>query len=97
MIEPGRNPSGSKSLDSLSPKAKEILLTFAKTTGLEDEAKVVEEMTYSVFALLRLVDTSRDPNIYPQDAVNVMTTVKSVLAKFTAFGEPTKIIKTTER
>jgi hypothetical protein len=38
---------------------------------------------------MKLIDTSRDPKIYPQDAVKVMETVRAVLAKFTRFGKPT--------
>jgi len=41
--------------------------------------------------LMKLVNTSRDPRIYPQDAVRVMDTVKAVLEKFTRFGKPTQL------
>jgi hypothetical protein len=35
---------------------------------------------------MKLIDTTRDPKIYPQDAVLVFNTVKAVLAKFSRFG-----------
>jgi len=41
--------------------------------------------------LMKLVNTSRDPRIYPQDAVRVMDTVKAVLEKFTRFGKPKQL------
>jgi len=49
-------------------------------------------MTFSVYELLELIDTTRDPKIYPQDAIIVMNTVRAVLAKFTRFGSPSKDI-----
>jgi hypothetical protein len=40
---------------------------------------------------MKLVNTSIDPRIYPQDAVRVMDTVKAVLEKFTRFGKPKQL------
>jgi len=81
------------SLDKISPKAKELLNIFAQTSGVDNLAKVLEDMTFSVYELLELIDTSRDPRIYPQDAIIIMNTVRSVLAKFTRFGLPSKAVK----
>lgn len=81
------------SLDNISPKAKQLLKIFAKTSGVDNLAKVLEDMTFSVYELLGLIDTSRDPRIYPQDAIIIMNTVRSVLAKFTRFGSPSVEIK----
>ena len=79
-------------IDKISPKAKELLSIFAKTSGVENLERVIEDMTFSVYELLELIDTTRDPKIYPQDAIIVMNTVRAVLAKFTRFGSPSKDI-----
>jgi len=79
-------------LDKISPKARELLNIFAKTSGVENLERVIEDMTFSVYELLELIDTTRDPKIYPQDAIIVMNTVRAVLAKFTRFGSPSKDI-----
>ena len=79
-------------LDKISPKAKELLNIFAKTSGVENLERVIEDLTFSVYELLELIDTTRDPKIYPQDAIIVMNTVRAVLAKFTRFGSPSENI-----
>ncbi|MCK4498346.1 hypothetical protein KAU25_04020 [Candidatus Bathyarchaeota archaeon] len=79
-------------VSTLSPKAQKLLQIFAKTSGYESLKRVVEELGFSILELLELIDTSRDPSIYPQDAVLIMTTVKANLARFTRFGEPTKLM-----
>jgi hypothetical protein len=78
-------------LDNLSPSVVELLSEFRRTSGDKDIPRVVEDITFSVFELMKLVDTSRDPRIYPQDAVRIMDTVKAVLAKFTRFGKPRQL------
>lgn len=78
-------------LSDLSPSVVDLLREFRRTSGARDVSRVVEDMTFSVFELLKLVDTSRDPRIYPQDAVRVMDTVKAVLEKFTRFGKPKQL------
>jgi len=55
---------------------------FVKTSGVADLATVIQDETFSIFGLMKLSDTTRDPKIYPQDAVLVFNTVKAVLAKF---------------
>jgi hypothetical protein len=75
----------------LSPSVVELLKEFRRTSGARDIPRVVEDITFSVFELLKLVNTSRDPRIYPQDAVRVMDTVKAVLEKFTRFGKPQQL------
>ncbi|MCJ7699267.1 hypothetical protein MUO56_03335 [Candidatus Bathyarchaeota archaeon] len=78
-------------LDKLSPRARDLLDIFAKTSGVADLATVIQDETFSIFELMKLIDTTRDPKIYPQDAVLVFNTVKAVLAKFSRFGQPTKL------
>ena len=77
-------------LANISPKAQELLRTLAQTSGTENLERVVEDLTFSIVELMQLIDTTRDPTIYPQDAIAVMTTVQAVLAKFTRFGSPLK-------
>jgi len=78
-------------VSDLSPSVVELLKEFRRTSGARDIPRVVEDITFSVFELLKLVNTSRDPRIYPQDAVRVMDTVKAVLEKFTRFGKPQQL------
>ena len=75
----------------LSPSVVDLLKEFRRTSGARDIPRVVEDITFSVFELMKLVNTSRDPRIYPQDAVRVMDTVKAVLEKFTRFGKPNQL------
>jgi|CryGeyStandDraft_7_1057128.scaffolds.fasta_scaffold361069_1 hypothetical protein len=78
-------------VSELSPSVFELLKEFMRTSGARDIPRVVEDITFSVFELMKLVNTSRDPRIYPQDAVRVMDTVKAVLEKFTRFGKPKQL------
>ena len=78
-------------VSDLSPSVVELLKEFMRTSGARDIPRVVEDVTFSVFELMKLVNTSRDPRIYPQDAVRVMDTVKAVLEKFTRFGKPKQL------
>jgi hypothetical protein len=78
-------------VSDLSPSVVELLKEFRRTSGARDIPRVVEDITFSVFELMKLVNTSRDPRIYPQDAVRVMDTVKAVLEKFTRFGKPEQL------
>ena len=87
-IEEGENIIA---VSDLSPSVVELLKEFKRTSGARDIPRVVEDITFSVFELMKLVNTSRDPRIYPQDAVRVMDTVKAVLEKFTRFGKPTQL------
>jgi hypothetical protein len=91
-----RQPNAREEVDlitvsDLSPSVVELLKEFRRTSGARDIPRVVEDITFSVFELLKLVNTSRDPRIYPQDAVRVMDTVKAVLEKFTRFGKPQQL------
>jgi len=78
-------------VSDLSPSVVELLKEFMRTSGARDIPRVVEDITFSVFELMKLVNTSRDPRIYPQDAVRVMDTVKAVLEKFRRFGKPKQL------
>ncbi len=78
-------------VSDLSPSVVDLLKEFRRTSGARDIPRVVEDITFSVFELMKLVNTSRDPRIYPQDAVRVMDTVKAVLEKFTRFGKPKQL------
>ncbi len=78
-------------VSDLSPSVVELLKEFRRTSGARDVTRVVEDITFSIFELMKLVNTSRDPRIYPQDAVRVMDTVKAVLEKFTRFGKPQQL------
>jgi hypothetical protein len=94
--EQARQPNAREEADlitvsDLSPSVVELLKEFRRTSGARDIPRVVEDITFSVFELLKLVNTSRDPRIYPQDAVRVMDTVKAVLEKFTRFGKPQQL------
>lgn len=84
-------------LEKISPKARQLLKIFAETSGVENLEKVIEDMSFSVYELLELIDTTRDPKIYPQDAIIVMNTVNAVLTKFKRFGLPSKAIKKDEK
>jgi hypothetical protein len=87
-IEEGENII---TVSDLSPSVVGLLKEFKRTSGARDIPRVVEDITFSVFELMKLVNTSRDPRIYPQDAVRVMDTVKAVLEKFTRFGKPEQL------
>ena len=78
-------------ISDLSPSVVELLKEFRRTSGAKDVSRVIEDITFSVFELMKLVNTSRDPRIYPQDAARVMDTVKAVLEKFTRFGKPKQL------
>ncbi len=78
-------------VSDLSPSVVELMKEFRRTSGARDITRVVEDITFSIFELMKLVNTSRDPRIYPQDAVRVMDTVKAVLEKFTRFGKPQQL------
>ena len=78
-------------ISDLSPSVVELLKEFRRTSGARDITRVVEDLTFSVFELMKLVNTSRDPRIYPQDAARVMDTVRAVLEKFTRFGKPAQL------
>jgi len=80
-------------LATISPKARRLLKIFADTSGVDNMERVIEDMAFSLYELLELIDTTRDPKIYPQDAINVMTTVNAVLTKFSRFGSPSKAMK----
>jgi len=80
-------------LSDMSPIAVELLREFARTSGAKNLERVIEEVAFSVFDLMKLIDTSRDPKIYPQDAVRVMDTCRAVLEKFKRFGEPVQLKK----
>jgi hypothetical protein len=80
-------------LSDMSPIAVELLREFARTSGAKNLERVIEEVAFSVFELMKLIDTSRDPKIYPQDAVRVMDTCRAVLEKFKRFGEPAQLKK----
>jgi hypothetical protein len=84
-------------MSDVSPSVIELLKEFKRTSGAKDMPRTIEDITFSVFELMKLVDTSRDPRIYPQDAVRVMDTVKAVLEKFTRFGKPTQLEKQSEQ
>ena len=84
-------------IDNLSPSVVELMKEFRRTSGARDIPRVVEDVTFSVFELMKLVDTSRDPRIYPQDAARVMDTVKAVLEKFTRFGKPKQLEEAQKR
>lgn len=91
-LEPqGTNEEQVIMMSDLSPSVVELLKSFKRTSGARDVSRVIEDLTFSVFELLKLVNTSRDPRIYPQDAVRVMDTVKAVLEKFTRFGKPKQL------
>ena len=94
MSSKEQNPDEEKNIivvSDLSPSVIELLKEFRRTSGAKDIPRVVEDITFSVFELMKLVNTSRDPRIYPQDAVRVMDTVKAVLEKFTRFGKPQQL------
>jgi len=78
-------------LNQLSPRALELLEEFARTSGVDKLERVVEEQAFSIFELMRLIDTTRDPKIYPQDAILVFNTVRAVLEKFKRFGSPKQL------
>ncbi len=83
-------------LNEVSPMAVDLLKEFARTSGARNLERVIEDVTFSVFELMKLIDTSRDPKIYPQDAIRVMDTCKAVLEKFTRFGQPAQLKKETK-
>jgi hypothetical protein len=80
-------------LTHMSPRAVELLKEFSRTSGVESIERVIEEETFSILELMRLVNTDRDIKIYPQDAVMVFNTVKTVVERFKRFGLPTQLKK----
>jgi len=80
-------------LSHMSPRAVQLLKEFSVTSGVESIERVIEEETFSIFELMRMVNTDRDIKIYPQDAVMVFNTVKTVIERFKRFGIPTQLKK----
>jgi len=78
-------------LTHMSPRAVELLREFSRTSGVESIERVIEEETFSIFELMRLINTERDIRIYPQDAAMVFNTVKTVIEKFKRFGRPSQL------
>lgn len=74
-------------LDGLSPKAIELLKQYAKHSGIGTIERVVEELVFAAHDLMVLVDTTKDPRYSSQDAVIVLTQIRSVLLKLRRFEE----------
>jgi len=79
-------------LDGISPKAKELLEQYAKDSGIGTIERVVEELVFSAHDLLTLVDTAKDPRYSSQDAVLVLTQIRSILFKLQRFEQKPKPI-----
>lgn len=77
-------------VNKISPQAQKIIANFATTSGTESMERVIEDLAFSIFELMHLIDVSRDPQIYPQDAIKVMLTVKTVIERFNRFPDSTK-------
>lgn len=72
-------------LSQLSPKAKEILDTYAKTTGLNDLKRVIEELAFTMLEMQQIVDTQKDPLLEPEAARRQMETIRGSLQRFSRF------------
>jgi hypothetical protein len=67
---------------NISDKAKKLLDAYQKSTGIEDESRVVEECFYTIYELLKLAKerSKTEPNI-PADAF------LGIVSTFQRFGE----------
>lgn len=74
-------------LSQLSPKAKEILDTYAKTTGLNDTKRVIEELAFTMLEMQQIVDTQKDPLLEPEAARRQMETIRGSLQRFSRFKD----------
>lgn len=79
-------------ISKLSPFARTLLETYAKTTGTNNNEKVLEEALFAIYELRKQVDITRDPKIYPQDAQGLMKQVKAVFARFERCGDPIQML-----
>lgn len=72
-------------LDKLSPKALEIIRSFAKSTGHENLERTVEELAFAMLELTQIIDTQKDPLLEPEAARRQMETMRGVLQRFKRF------------
>jgi hypothetical protein len=79
-------------IKKLSPFAQTLLSIYAKTTGTNNNEKVLEEALFGIFELRKQIDVTRDPKIYPQDAQALMKQIKAVFARFERCGDPMKML-----
>jgi hypothetical protein len=74
-------------VDRMAPRAREALLHFAKTTGLEDEGRTIEEITFAMKELLTLIDTTKDPMLEPEAARKQMDVMRGILQRFKRYED----------
>lgn len=72
-------------LDKLSPKALEIIRSFARSTGHENLERTVEELAFAMLELTQIIDTQKDPLLEPEAARRQMETMRGVLQRFKRF------------
>ena len=72
-------------LNVISPKAREILERFARTTGHGNLDRTIEELAFSMLELLQIVDTQKDPLLEPEVARRQMETMRGILQRFKRF------------
>ncbi len=69
-------------LKNISKKAVDIIDEFGQTTGLQNRERVVEQLAFSIWDLLKLIDKDIDPRFSSSEASTVLNTVKSALAPY---------------
>jgi hypothetical protein len=72
-------------MDRMAPRAREALQYFAKTSGLDDEGRTVEELVFAMKELLTLIDTTKDPMLEPEAARKQMDVMRGILQRFKRF------------
>jgi hypothetical protein len=62
--------------NTLSEKASELIKKFAETTGLGDDARVVEESVFTIFELLKLARqrSKTEPDIPAEQFIGIIGT-----------------------
>ena len=77
-------------IEKMAPRAREALVHFAKTTGLDDEGRTIEELVFAMKELLTLIDTTKDPMLEPEAARKQMDVMRGILQRFKRFEHDIK-------
>ena len=72
-------------LERISPKARQLLEQFAKTTGHENLERTVEELAFAMMELNQMIDVVKDPLLEPEVARRQMETMKGIMQRFKRF------------
>jgi hypothetical protein len=72
-------------LRNISPRAMQVIENLAITTGLEDNAKVIQELAFSMMEMLDIIDLTKDPLLEPETARRQTETMRGILQRYKRF------------